>query len=104
MTHREELTLKAVEILNRAKGINYKFEDVKELDNGDVSFKCTYPTGWVQKWAWPSCWLNPDWNGPVSYISGIPEESLEKIRQYTGDEKVLARMMAYLWISRNNKR
>ena len=45
MTHREELTLKAVETLNKAKGINYKLEDVKELDDGEVSFKCTYPTG-----------------------------------------------------------
>ena len=33
MTHREELTLKAVETLNKAKGINYKLEDIKELDD-----------------------------------------------------------------------
>lgn len=45
MTHREELTLKAVEILNKTKGINYKLENVKEDEDGRVSFKCIYPTG-----------------------------------------------------------
>ena len=45
MTHREELTLKAVEILNKTKGINYRLKNVKEESDGEVSFECTYPTG-----------------------------------------------------------
>ena len=104
MTHREELTLKAVEILNKTKGINYRLKNVKEESDGEVSFECTYPTGWAQKWSWPACWFDPSWDGPSPLWSGVPEEVLEKVNQYTGDEKVVVRMMAYLWTVRNHKR
>ena len=36
MTHREELTLKAVKLLNQARGINYIFNDIEEKFGGEV--------------------------------------------------------------------
>ncbi len=104
MTHREWLVVTAINMLNKAKGINYELEDVKEETDGEVSFECTYPTGLIQKWSWPVCWFDPSWNGPSAHLSGIPEEVLDKVNYYTGDEKVIARMMAYLWTKRNKKR
>lgn len=102
MTHREELTLKAVEILNKTKGINYRFENVKEDEEGRVSFKCTYPTGWIQEWFWPECWFNPKWTPGV--ISEIPDEIRATFKNYSGETKILVQMMAYLWTVRNHKR
>lgn len=44
-TARIELVKKAVDTLNKAKGVNFELADLEERPDGDVMFTMTYPNG-----------------------------------------------------------
>ena len=96
-TKRIDLVKKAVDILNKSKGINFEVTDLIERPNGEVTFTMTYPNGFKQSWGFPDAWFDPEHkhsDAVVKILKNIPAD-------WTADQKVIAKMMAYLWSVRN---
>ena len=96
-TPRVELVKQAVETLNKAKGVNFELADVEETKYGDVMFTMTYPTGAKNYWGFPDSWFDPEHahsDVVVKILKNIPAD-------WTAEQKIIAKMMAYIWSVRN---
>ena len=96
-TVRIDLVKQAVETLNKAKGVNFKLADLQERPNGDVMFTMTYPNGTKNYWGFPDSWFNPEHehsDAVMKILKQIP-------KNFTADQKVIAKMIAYIWSVRD---
>lgn len=74
---RAELVKLAVDILNKAKGVNFKVENLKETSNGGVNFTMTYPNGFKSDWGFQNDWFNPEHKNSqavVDVLKDIPAD------------------------------
>lgn len=96
-TARIELVKQAVETLNKAKGVNFELVDLQERPSGDVMFTMTYPNGNTHYWGFPDSWFNPEHehsDAVIKILKQIP-------KNFTAEQKVVAKMMAYIWSVRD---
>lgn len=96
-TKRIDLVKKAVDIINKTKGVNFELADLEETTDGEVVFTMTYPNGFRQSWGFPDSWFDPEHkhsDAVVNILENIPAD-------WNADQKVIAKMMAYLWSIRN---
>ena len=98
-TKRIELVKQAVDILNKTKGINFELADLEETTGGAVMFTMTYPSGFKSYWGFPDSWFDPEHDNSDAVkkvLKDIPAD-------WTVEQKIIAKMMAYLWSVRNYK-
>ena len=60
-------------------------------------FTMTYPTGAIHHWGFPDGWFNPEHkysNAVVKILKNIPAN-------WTAEQKIVAKMMAYIWSIRD---
>jgi len=91
-----EIVKKAVEVLNKAKNINYVINSIYEDSYYGVVIDLTWPSGHKQFLSFSDKWFEPDWD--CKYISWYYKD---KIPQDADDEtKVIMRLIAHLWEER----
>ena len=96
-TARIDLVKLAVDTLNKAKGVNFELADLQERPNGDVIFTMTYPNGAKNYWGFPDSWFNPEHelsDAVIKILKQIP-------KNFTAEQKIVAKMMAYIWSVRD---
>ena len=96
-TARIELVKLAVETLNKAKGVKFELANLEETSYGDVTFTMTYPNGHTHSWGFPDSWFNPEHehsDAVINILKQIPAN-------WTAEQKIVAKMMAYLWSVRD---
>ena len=88
-----ELTLIALNALNKAKGINIRLTNVKEDSEGGVDFHIIWPDGYEDDWGWPDAWIkNPD----HEYSSYVMRNS-KSFAGLDDETKIMAKMMCYMY-------
>lgn len=95
---RAELVKLAVDILNKTKGVNFELADVEEK-RGEVFFTMTNNSGFKSHWGFPDSWFDPEHDNSDAVkkvLKDIPAD-------WTAEQKIVAKMMAYLWSVRDYK-
>ena len=91
---RIEVVKKAVEILNKAKGTNFKVANFR-ADQRVVTCDCTWDSGYQQSLNW-----SPDWFAEYENVEPalpISSKTAERIKEEPNPEsKAIMRIMAWL--------
>ena len=91
---RIEVVKKAVEILNKAKGTNFKVANFR-ADQRVVTCDCTWDSGYQQSLNWTSAWFAEDENAESALP--ISSKTAERIKEEPNTEnKAIMRIMAWL--------
>ena len=91
---RIEVVKKAVEILNKAKGTNFKVANLR-ADRHGVTCDCTGDGGYQQSLNWSPAWFAEDKN--IESALPISSRTAERIKEEPNPEsKAIMRIMAWL--------